>query len=110
MSFHPGPFAYDPQTEKPYPTKILITPTGGIGEVVTLMGEQCGDGTALRFAYDDVAPPFAEDRAVLALNSSADGFAGYMLFTGPGTWTVDVFGGGVYIGNLLIHVVAPLPS
>ncbi len=110
-----GPIAFyanelltsDPQSGKPYPSKVLIQPLQADGEVITLQGERCRDGALLLFAYNGQVVSLADESATFTMNISDPNtvFGGYMLFTSPGDWSVDVFSGRRFIGNIVITVV-----
>ena len=99
---------YDAKTGKPFPSKVLIQPLRADGEVITLQGQECGYGAVLRFAYNGQVPSLASETTELRLDIADPntGFAGYMLFTEPGDWDVDVFSGRRFIGNIVIGVGA----
>jgi hypothetical protein len=74
---------------------------------VQLIGRHCGTGERLRFSYDD--GPIGSGDLVAKLDlATLDDHTGYMLFTKPGDWDVDVGSSdGEFIGNVVINVVAP---
>lgn len=108
ITFHPGPFAVDPKTNSPYPTKVLINPVKEDGEQITLLGEDCAGGGPLLFGYHDQIPSLATASVSFKMDVPPnDAFVGYMEFSRAGDWSVDVFSANQYIGNVVITVIAP---
>lgn len=73
--------------------------------MIALQGARCEDGRALFFAYSG-SLAFPERSAWITIGPFTDtGYGGYMLFTGPGNWNIDVFSQSKFVGNLVMTVV-----
>ena len=104
------------------PTKVPISVVKPLHGSLTLRGSSCGDGTPLRFWYREpgwyerpgpfrlpMSPASMSDQgdltAVLHDRPRTWTYAGYMLFTSPGRWRIEIHEGSVLTGSLVIDVV-----
>ena len=104
-----SPFPYQP----PHLDKVLIQRVSPVPKgPLSLTGYNCRDGRILSFWYTSPPLPGPLDRhpsegyrvAVLPYVPPGTGYAGYMLFTEPGRWSIVVSHRGVILGNLVITV------
>ena len=100
------------------PTKVAISARQPLTTPVTLEGWDCTSGQRLRFWYGHPDNPFPSlpvsaaqlvptgDLVATLQPSGRTGYPGYMLFTHPGRWKVDVFQGQQRSGELVFRVGA----
>ena len=106
------------------PTKVPISVVRPLDRSLTLRGSLCGDNKPLRFWYRDRGwygerEPFQVPMSRAAMSDEGDliaelrarpttwSYAGYMLFTSPGRWRIEVRKGSNLIGTLILEVMSP---
>ena len=98
------------------PTKILVLPLRPLANEVWVRGFRCGDHRPLYFSYGQAGPGPSNTTEELeragalqprfgpttrgAVGDGALGYPGYMLFTSPGLWQVQVMDAGGVLGSV----------
>jgi hypothetical protein len=110
LTFHPMPFANDGLVA------VVLHPVAVVPPGFTLSGWECGDGRPLRFWYQSygtmgplpvrLSRAAPEGQLVVAVppRAAGDDLLGYMQFSGPGRWSVEVRDGAATLGNIVFIV------
>jgi hypothetical protein len=112
LTFHPMPFTNGGLVA------VVLHPVAVVPPGLTLSGWECGDGRPLRFWYQSygamgplpvrLSRAAPEGQLVVAVppRAAGDDLLGYMQFSGPGRWSVEVRERAATLGNIVFIVSA----
>ena len=112
-----------------FPVKVLVYAPRPLTAPVTMRGSRCADGRALTFWYRRQPLPFAVPASEETLRAGGDreatfrpgeaaprtrrgrrtDYRGYVLFSGPGTWKIELRRGDALLGTAYVRVLLPRP-